>query len=70
MKSLHMVAWTLVIVGGLNWGLHAFGYNVVDMLGANISMIVYVLVGLSAVYELATHKQNCRCCNAEGGAKM
>jgi len=70
MKSLHMVAWVLLIVGGLNWGLQAFGYNVVDMLGSSISMIVYVLVGLSAVYELATHKQNCRRCNPTGSAQM
>ena len=57
MKMVHMVAWILVIVGGLNWGLAALGWNVVDMIfgaSSSISMLVYLLVGLSAVYELAT----------------
>lgn len=73
MKSLHMVAWVLLVVGGLNWGLVAFNYNVVDMIfgvGSTLSMLVYILVGLSAIYEVATHKKNCRCCNAAGGSQM
>lgn len=47
------VAYILVIVGGLNWGLvGAFNFNLVDAIfgmGA-ISMLVYILVGLSALY--------------------
>ena len=62
-----MVSFLLLVVGGLAWGLHAFGYNPVDALGPSLSMLVYVLVGLSAIYEIATHKQNCKCCN---GGKM
>ena len=65
MKKLHMVAFTLLLVGGLNWGLSALGWNVVNMvLGAwpGVETAVYVLVGLSAVYELATHAKNCRLC--------
>ena len=65
MKSLHMVAFVLLVVGGLEWGLHAFGYNPVDMLGSSIAMLVYVLVGLSAVFEAVTHKNNCKHCSAE-----
>jgi uncharacterized membrane protein YuzA (DUF378 family) len=67
MKGLHMIAWILVIIGGLNWGLTAIGYNVVDMiLGSwpTVEKLVYILVGLSAVYELFTHKSNCKQCNA------
>ena len=59
-----MVAFILLIVGGLNWLLHAFGYNVVDMLGATIARVVYILVGLAAIYEAVTHKKNCRACSA------
>lgn len=73
MKSLHMVAWVLLVVGGLNWGLVAFNYNVVDMIfgaGSTLSMLVYILVGLSAIYEVATHKKNCRCCNVAGSSQM
>ena len=65
MKYVHMVAWILLVVGGLNWGLTAFGWNVVDMLlgaGSTLAMIVYILVGLSAVYELFTHWGNCKQC--------
>jgi uncharacterized membrane protein YuzA (DUF378 family) len=65
MKSLHMVAFILLIVGGLNWGLSAFGMNLVNMLLGSWPMlerIVYLLVGASAVYELITHKDNCKEC--------
>ncbi len=67
MKSLHMVSFVLLVVGGLNWGLDAFGYNVVDKLlgvGSTLSMLVYVLVALAAVYEVVTHKSNCKACSA------
>ena len=65
MKALHMIAFTLLIIGGLNWGLSALGYNVVDMIFGmgTVAKIIYILVGLSAISELATHKQNCRRCN-------
>ena len=59
--KLNVVDWTalvLVIVGGLNWGLvGAFTYNLVDSIfgeGSALSRIVYVLVGLSAVYLVYT----------------
>ena len=67
MKIVHMVTFILLVVGGLNWGLAAFGYNVVDMVlgaGSIASKIVYVLVALSAVYEIATHKSTCKMCSA------
>ncbi|MFZ2569066.1 MAG: DUF378 domain-containing protein [Minisyncoccia bacterium] len=66
MKSLHMVTFILLVVGGLEWGLHAFGYDPIEMFGSQISMIVYVLVGLSAVYEIVTHKKNCKHCAKDG----
>jgi uncharacterized membrane protein YuzA (DUF378 family) len=69
MKALHVIAFILVIVGGLNWGLTALGYNVVNMiLGAwpAVEKIVYILVGLSAVYLAVTHKADCRACAANG----
>lgn len=60
-----MVAFILLIVGGLNWGLSAFGMNLVNMLLGSwpmVERIVYLLVGASAVYELITHKDNCKEC--------
>lgn len=73
MKSLHMVTWVLLVVGGLNWGLEAFGYNLVEMIfgaGSTLEMLVYLLVGLSAVYELVTHKKNCKQCSGGGMSQM
>jgi uncharacterized membrane protein YuzA (DUF378 family) len=54
---LSVVAHWLVIIGALNWGLVGlFGLNLVEMLlGAwpMVVRLVYVLVGVSAVMELA-----------------
>jgi len=55
MKALKMVAIWLLIIGGLNWGLTALGWNVVDMIfgtGSTLSMIIYLLVGLAAIYKI------------------
>jgi uncharacterized protein len=67
MKTLHMVAILLLVVGGINWGLVGlFEYNLVmALLGGYpaVEMLVYVLVGLSAVYVLVTHKGDCKICS-------
>ena len=66
MKILHIIAFVLLVVGGLNWGLVVFGYNVVDMilgLGSIASKVVYALVGLSAIYFVVTHKGECKTCS-------
>lgn len=56
MNAVDYIAWVLIVVGGLNWGLvGAFDYNLVDSLfgaGSTLSRVVYVLVGLAAVYSL------------------
>lgn len=69
MKSgmiLHMVAFLLVIIGALNWGLIGlFNENVVHMIvGAwpTVERVVYILVGVSAVYIGITHKKDCKMC--------
>ncbi|MDO8482258.1 MAG: DUF378 domain-containing protein [bacterium] len=65
MKGLHMVTFLLLIVGGLNWGLTAVGYNVVEMLLGSwpvVVQVVYILVGLSAIVELVSHKKDCKSC--------
>ncbi|MDE2071411.1 MAG: DUF378 domain-containing protein [Patescibacteria group bacterium] len=71
MKATHIIAWILIIVGGLNWGLVGLGgfagadWNVVHMiLGAwpQVEWVVYVLVGLSAVWEIVMHRKTCKMC--------
>ena len=58
LNTIDWLALVLVIVGGLNWGLvGAFDFNLVDTIfgeGSAISRVVYVLVGLSAVYLIFT----------------
>lgn len=66
MKALHMIAFILVIVGALNWGVYALtGWEVGQLFGgmdADISTIIYVLVGLSAIWLVFTHRKDCRVC--------
>jgi len=53
LNLLDVVALILVIIGGLNWGLTAFGFNLVEMIFGSMSWLVsliYILVGLSAIY--------------------
>ena len=77
MKALHMVSFVLLAVGGLNWGLVGLSgfvggnWNVVNLILGSWSVLeslVYVLVGLSAVYLVATHKGSCKVC--AGGSSM
>ncbi len=66
MKALHMIAFILLAIGGLNWLLvGVFGWDIGQLFGgqgAVISRIIYVLVGLSALYLIFTHKRTCRVC--------
>ncbi len=56
MKTIKFVAWLLVIIGGLNWGLIGFFQFdlVAEIFGAmsTVARIVYALVGLSALLLL------------------
>jgi uncharacterized membrane protein YuzA (DUF378 family) len=59
MNAMDMIVWILLFVGGLNWGLvGAFDYNLVEsILGgtrneSSITMIVYILVGVAAIWSL------------------
>ena len=56
-KALNTIAMVLLIIGGLNWGLMGLNmeWNVVEMIFGSWGMvlnIVYILVGLSALYQL------------------
>jgi uncharacterized membrane protein YuzA (DUF378 family) len=80
MKGMHMAEFCLVVIGGLNWGLVGLGgfmtanandWNVIHtVLGAwpQVEWIVYILVGLSALHLMFTHKKDCRMCNPSGMA--
>lgn len=65
-KELHIVSFSLVIVGALNWSLLALlNFNLVNALVGSwpgVERLVYVLVGAAAVYLAATHMQDCKIC--------
>ena len=71
--KIHTITFILLIIGGLNWLLAAFKWNIVDKvfgIGSPISIIIYVLVGLSAIYEIISHKTLCRNCSPDMPSKQ
>ena len=68
MKMLHMAAFILVVIGGVNWGLVGLlNTNLVESIfgGMGLTNIVYILVGASAVYIGVTHKSDCKICSGK-----
>lgn len=70
-----MIAFILLVIGGLNWGLVGIGgfmgsnWNVVHLIFGTwpvVEWIIYILVGIATIYELIVHKKNCKMC--AGGA--
>ena len=75
MKAIHAIAFILLVIGGLNWLLVGFNFNLVEAIfgAGTIAKIIYILVGLSAIYLVVTHKKTCKCCDksmASGAAPM
>ena len=64
MKVLKTIAIILLIIGGLNWGLVGlFNFDLVATIFKAIpviSRVIYVLVGLSAVYVIVAYKSICK----------
>ncbi len=72
MKALHIITWILIIIGGLNWGLvGAAHFNLVEKIFGmgTLTNIIYILVGLSALYELFTHFSRCKMCGKSDASK-
>ena len=52
-NTLDWIAIVLVIIGALNWGLVATGFNLVESIfsaGTFITTLIYALVGLSGIW--------------------
>lgn len=66
MKWAHVIAFVLTVVGALNWGLiGVLDLNLVNLLFGSmpaVEQLVYILVGASALYLLATHPSECKTC--------
>ena len=69
----HYIAFTLLVVGGLNWLLVGlFNWDIGRFFGGQEAMssrVIYVLVGLSALYEIIMHKATCKMCTTEEAQK-
>lgn len=69
-KGLHMVAFILLVVGGLNWlAVGLFQKDLGMYIGGEeglVARILYILVGLSAIYEIISHKATCKFCEGMG----
>ena len=68
MKVVHIIAFILLVIGGLNWLLFAFGWNLVSTIfgaGSTLSMAIYILIGLSAIWEAVMHTKQCKMCSAK-----
>lgn len=60
-----MVTFILLVIGGLNWLLIGlFDLDIVQKFIPGLADIIYILVGLSAVYEFITHKSSCKTCTS------
>ncbi|MFA5942437.1 MAG: DUF378 domain-containing protein [Candidatus Paceibacterota bacterium] len=68
MKALYAIAFVLVIIGGLNWGLVALGvymggnWNIVNLILGSwpaVENLVYLLVGVSALLLIFDRKGCC-----------
>lgn len=72
MCTPHKIAWILVIVGALNWGLvGVFNFNLVMWILGSwpvVLRVVYVLVGISALFMFMTGA--CKACKACEMKKM
>ncbi|MDE2079295.1 MAG: DUF378 domain-containing protein [Patescibacteria group bacterium] len=76
MNALNMIAYVLVIIGGLNWGLEGLGmwlggnWNVVNLIFGSmpwLEALVYVLVGLSAIWLLVKKGMGSGSASSMGG---
>jgi hypothetical protein len=58
LNVLDKIAFLLLIIGGLNWGLVGlFEYNLVDSLfgeGSALARVVYAIVGVASLYGIYT----------------
>ena len=56
MKKLDVIVWTLLAIGGLNWGLVGFfNFDLVAAIFGEmspISRLIYMLVGVAAAYDI------------------
>jgi len=67
--ALDVIALILVIIGGLNWGLVGlFNFNLVTAIFGDMTLwskIVYIVVGLAAIYTIFYLFRSCKSCGCK-----
>ena len=53
-NMLNLICYWLVVIGALNYGLIAFGFNFLEKLPANIGQIVSVAIAIAAIWTIFT----------------
>lgn len=60
MKKLDIILGTLLVIGGLNWGLVGlFNVNLISVIFGEMSFLsrlIYILIGVAAVYDIVMIK--------------
>lgn len=58
MKALDWIAFLIIFIGAINWGLVAFDYNLVVALfswgGDMVIKVIYAIVGIAGIVALIT----------------
>lgn len=65
MKTLYTISFVLLVIGGLNWLLEGFNWNLVEAIfgaGTTITKIVYIIVGLATLIVIFARKGICKNC--------
>jgi uncharacterized membrane protein YuzA (DUF378 family) len=68
-KVLHIVAFTLLVLGGINWGVVGlWDYDLLQLVFPDMTVVqrvIETLIGVSAIYLLFTHKGDCKVCGGK-----
>lgn len=51
-NMLNVISYWLIVIGALNYGLMAFGYNFLEKLPANIGQIVSIAIAVAAILSI------------------
>lgn len=51
-NMLNVISYWLIVIGALNYGLMAFGYNFLEKLPSNIGQIVSIAIAVAAILSI------------------
>ena len=53
-NMFNLICYWLVVIGALNYGLMAFGYDFLEKLPANIGQIISIAIAVAAIFTIFT----------------